>query len=224
MKEPHAPSAKVEQDTDVLLVIDVQRDFCPGGQLAIQEGDAVVPVINRLAAHFDHILLTQDWHPASHTSFASNHPGAEPYQTIQAPYGPQTLWPDHCVQGSHGAEFHPDLDLSAAELILRKGFRPEIDSYSAFLENDKKTTTGLAGYLLERGIRRIFLAGLAYDYCVRFSAVDAVRLGFPAIVIEDACRSVGLPGSIESTHREFAESGVTRIRSQAIKAIAPWRR
>jgi len=224
MKEPHAPSAKVERATDVLLVIDVQRDFCPGGQLAIRDGYAVVPVINQLAARFDHILLTQDWHPASHTSFASNHPGAEPYQTIQAPYGPQTLWPDHCVQGTPGAKFHPDLDLPAAELILRKGFRPEIDSYSAFLENDKQTTTGLAGYLRERGLKRIFLAGLAYDYCVRFSAVDAVRAGFPAIVIEDACRSVGLPDSVGSTHREFAETGVTRITSQAIKPSGPQRR
>lgn len=209
------------QPTDALLAVDLQNDFCPGGTLEIAGGDEIVPVVNALAQKFAHVLLTQDWHPPAHISFASAHPGAKPYQTIAAPYGPQTLWPDHCVQGSHGAEFHPDLDLSAAELILRKGFRPEIDSYSAFLENDKKTTTGLAGYLRERGIRRIFLAGLAYDYCVRFSAVDAVRLGFPAIVIEDACRSVGLPGSIESTHREFAESGVTRIRSQAIKAIAP---
>ena len=220
MKEPHAPSAKVEQDTDVLLVIDVQRDFCPGGQLAIQEGDAVVPVINRLAAYFDHILLTQDWHPASHTSFASNHPGAEPYQTIQAPYGPQTLWPDHCVQGSHGAEFHPDLDLSAAELILRKGFRPEIDSYSAFLENDKKTTTGLAGYLRERGLTRLFFTGVAYDFCVGFSAITAAKLGFETFVIEDLTKAVGLPGTVVQTNIRFHQAGVVNMASTGVEGDA----
>jgi nicotinamidase/pyrazinamidase len=217
-------SASDIRSNDLLLVIDVQRDFCPGGQLAIRAGDAVVPAINHIAGCFEHIILTQDWHPANHTSFASTHAKAKPYDTIQASYGSQTLWPDHCVQDTPGAEFHSDLHLPNVELILRKGFRAEIDSYSAFLENDKQTTTGLAGYLRERGFQRIFLAGLAYDYCVRFSAVDAVRFGFTAIVIEDACRSVDLPGSIEATGREFAKAGVQQTTLQAILQAAPARR
>jgi len=202
-------------DHDLLLLIDVQNDFCPGGRLAIADGDAVVPAINRLAARFNHIVLTQDWHPANHTSFASSHRGATPYEVVAAPYGQQTLWPDHCVQNTRGAESHPDLDpiliLARTELILRKGFRREIDSYSAFLENDKQTPTGLAGYLRERGFRRIFLAGLAYDYCVRFSALDAIAAGFEAVVIADACRAVNLPGSVADTEEEFARAGVLRI-------------
>lgn len=202
--------AKMMRD-DVLLVIDVQRDFCVNGRLAVHNGDAVVPLINQLASRFDHVILTQDWHPARHSSFASTHPGKRPYESIQASYGPQTLWPDHCIQGSPGAEFHPDLDIPHVELILRKGFRTTIDSYSAFTENDKTTPTGLAGYLNERGFRRIFLAGLAYDYCVRFSAVDAVREGFEAFVFEDGCRSVDLGSSIADTQREFAEMGVVRL-------------
>ncbi len=202
--------AKMMRD-DVLLVIDVQRDFCVNGRLAVHNGDAVVPLINQLASRFDHVILTQDWHPARHSSFASTHPGKRPYESIQASYGPQTLWPDHCIQGSPGAEFHPDLDIPHVELILRKGFRTTIDSYSAFTENDKTTPTGLAGYLRERGFRRIFLAGLAYDYCVRFSAVDAVREGFEAFVFEDGCRSVDLGSSIADTQREFAEMGVVRL-------------
>ena len=202
--------AKMMRD-DVLLVIDVQRDFCVNGRLAVHNGDAVVPLINQLASRFDHVILTQDWHPARHSSFASTHPGKRPYESIQASYGPQTLWPDHCIQGSPGAEFHPDLDIPHVELILRKGFRTAIDSYSAFTENDKTTPTGLAGYLNERGFRRIFLAGLAYDYCVRFSAVDAVREGFEALVFEDACRSVDLGSSVADTQREFAEMGVVRL-------------
>jgi nicotinamidase/pyrazinamidase len=196
------------RNDDLLLIIDVQRDFCPGGQLAVPGGDEVVSQINRLASHFEHIVLTQDWHPASHTSFASNHPGVQPFEQITLEYGPQTLWPDHCVQGTAGADFHPDLEITRAELILRKGFRPTIDSYSAFLENDKRTSTGLAGYLHERSFKRIFLAGLAYDYCVRFSAVDAVHAGFEAIVIVDACRAIG---AIAETEREFAQIGVKRI-------------
>jgi nicotinamidase/pyrazinamidase len=202
------------RDKDLLLVIDVQRDFCPGGRLAIADGDAVVPAINRIAASFEHIVLTQDWHPANHTSFASQHHGKKPFGQVQLGYGSQTLWPDHCVQNSPGADFHPDLSPQVharTELILRKGFRSEIDSYSAFLENDKQTTTGLAGYLRERGFERIFLAGLAYDYCVRFSAVDAVRAGFETWVIQDACRSVDPAGSGEAATREFAQSGVRRI-------------
>jgi nicotinamidase/pyrazinamidase len=202
--------AKMMRD-DLLLVIDVQRDFCVNGGLAVHDGDAVVPLINQLASRFDHVILTQDWHPAGHSSFASVHPGRQPFETIQASYGPQTLWPDHCIQGSPGAEFHPDLDIPHVELIVRKGFRTAIDSYSAFTENDKTTPTGLVGYQRERGFRRIFLAGLAYDYCVRFSAVDAVRAGFEAFVFEDACRAVDLGSSVDDTQREFAETGVVRL-------------
>jgi len=204
-------SAEKMMRGDVLLVIDVQRDFCTLGRLAVQDGDAVVPLINQLGSQFQHVIVTQDWHPAGHSSFASTHPGKRPYETIQAFYGPQTLWPDHCIQGSPGAEFHADLDIPHVELILRKGFRTAIDSYSAFTENDKTTPTGLAGYLRECGFRRVFLAGLAYDYCVRFSAVDAVRAGFEAFVFEDACRPVNLATSIADTHREFAEMGVVRL-------------
>jgi nicotinamidase/pyrazinamidase len=203
-------------DQDLLLVIDPQIDFCPGGNLAIPDGDAVIPVINQLAASFHHVVLTQDWHPDGHSSFASTHPGRSPYATIQAPYGPQTLWPDHCIQHSAGAQFHPDLEMPNLELILRKGFRPAIDSYSAFQENDRQTPTGLAGYLRERGFPRIFLAGLAYDYCVRYSALDAVNAGFEALVIEDACRAVGLPGSVADTNLAFAAAGVHRIQTAAI--------
>ena len=195
-------------DTDALLIIDVQRDFCPGGSLAVPGGDAVVPEINRLAACFEHVVLTQDWHPASHTSFASNHPGKQPFDQISLEYGLQTLWPDHCVQGTPGAEFHSQLEIGRAELVLRKGFRPQIDSYSAFLENDKITPTGLTGYLRERGFKRIFLAGLAYDYCVRYSAVDGRRAGFDTAVIEDACRSIG---AVQETEQEFASAGVKRL-------------
>lgn len=205
------------KSNDLLLVIDVQRDFCPGGALAIEDGDAVVPLINRLASRFEHIVLTQDWHPANHQSFASTH-GKEPYGQIEMAYGPQTLWPDHCVQGTPGAEFHPGLQLTRAELILRKGFRANIDSYSAFFENDKTTTTGLAGYLRERGFQRIFLAGLAFDFCVRFSAVDAAHAGFEALVIEDACRAVNLPGTVEAARQEFASAGVRLIRSDTVLA------
>jgi len=199
------------QESDLLLVIDPQLDFCATGRLAVADGDAVMPLINQLAFRFEHIILTQDWHPAGHSSFASAHPGRQPFETIQAVYGPQTLWPDHCIQGSRGAQFHPDLDIPHVELILRKGFRPAIDSYSAFTENDKTTPTGLAGYLHERGFKRIFLAGLAYDYCVRFSAVDAVRCGFEVFVFEDACRSVSLDSSVADTQGEFAEMGIVRL-------------
>jgi len=201
--------------SDVLLVIDVQHDFCPGGRLAVAHGDDVVPVVNRLAGRFQHVLLTQDWHPAGHISFASTHPGAQPYQTIEAAYGPQTLWPDHCVQRSEGAALHAGLDLPQAELILRKGLRREIDSYSAFLENDHTTPTGLAGYLRERGLHRLFLAGLAYDFCVRFSALDGTALGFECLVLEDACRAVALPGSVDATNQAFSEQGVQRIHTSS---------
>jgi len=210
--------------TDALLVIDLQNDFCPavdgvGGLLAVAGGDEIVPLVNTLGRRFDHVLLTQDWHPAGHISFASSHPGKQPYQQIEAACGPQTLWPDHCLQGGEGAAFHPALDLPQAELILRKGFRREIDSYSAFLENDHFTPTGLAGYLRERGLTRLFLCGLAYDFCVRFSAVDGVALGFECFVIEDATRAVDLPGSVDSANAAFAAAGVPCIQSADLPAF-----
>jgi len=205
--------------TDALLIIDLQNDFCPGGSLPISDAHAIVPLINALAARFPHIVLTQDWHPPAHISFASTHPNRQPYQTIQAPYGPQTLWPDHCVQQTPGAQLHPTLDVPQAECILRKGFRAHLDSYSAFLENDHTTPTGLAGYLRERNLTRLFLCGLAYDFCVRFSAIDGKRLGFETIVIEDACRAVNLPsvaglsGSVEAANTSLAAANIPRIQS-----------
>src|SRR5690606_11194228 len=170
-----------------LIVVDIQNDFCPGGALAVADGDAIVPLVNRLIAEFDHVALTQDWHPAGHSSFASSHPGRRPFEAIDMPYGPQTLWPDHCVQGTKGAQFHPGLDRRKAQLVIRKGFRAGIDSYSAFFENDHATPTGLAGYLRERGISDLTFVGLATDFCVAYSALDAVRAGFSATVRLDAC-------------------------------------
>jgi nicotinamidase/pyrazinamidase len=196
---------------DVLLVIDVQNDFCPGGQLAVAGGDEIIPVIHAAAKHFQHIILTQDWHSPRHASFAHAHPGSLPFQQIQTPYGAQALWPDHCVQGTPGADFHPSLHLPQAELILRKGFRPKIDSYSAFFENDRATATGLAGYLRERQLTRVYLCGLAYDFCVAYSALDARRLGFPAIILRDACRAIDLSGSVAAMEHEFAGAGVQII-------------
>ncbi|WP_035647370.1 bifunctional nicotinamidase/pyrazinamidase [Bradyrhizobium sp. ORS 285] len=202
---------QIKTNEDVLLIIDVQNDFCPGGALAVAEGDAVVPVINRLSAMFDHVVLTQDWHPAGHSSFASSHPGKAPFESVTMPYGPQTLWPDHCIQGTPGAAFHPGLSTDKAQMIIRKGFRGSIDSYSAFFENDKTTPTGLAGYLRERGLTRVFLVGLATDFCVHYSAVDARRLGFEAIVIDSACRGIDLGGSMAAAKAEGAEAGVIRL-------------
>ena len=196
-----------------LLVIDVQNDFCPGGALAVAGGDKVIAPIHKLASVFQHVILTQDWHPPDHSSFASAHPGKQPFETIDMPYGPQTLWPDHCVQQTTGAEFHPALHLPRAELILRKGFRPQIDSYSAFFENDRTTATGLAGYLRERGLTRVFLCGLAYDYCVGYSALDARRLGFDAVILQDACRAIDLNGSVARIETEFAAADVALMRS-----------
>jgi nicotinamidase/pyrazinamidase len=193
---------------DVLLVVDVQNDFCPRGVLAVADGAGVINPIHAVAPVFQHIILTQDWHPAHHTSFASSHPGKNPFEEIELGYGPQTLWPDHTIQGSWGAGFHPALLLPQAELIMRKGFRAEVDSYSAFYENDRVTTTGLAGYLRERGLTRIFLAGLAYDYCVAYSALDARRLGLPVVILKDACRAIDLDGSVEKAEAEFAAAGV----------------
>jgi nicotinamidase/pyrazinamidase len=203
-------------DADVLVVIDVQNDFCPGGSLPVPRGDEVVPTINALAPRFQHVVLTQDWHPPGHRSFASAHPGRQPFQSIELAYGPQVLWPDHCVQGTPGAQFHAELRLPHAELILRKGYRREIDSYSAFYENDHTTPTGLAGYLRERGLTRVFLAGLAFDFCVRYSAEDARRCGFEVVVIENACRSIDMGGSVAETRAAFSSLGVPCITEDAI--------
>ncbi|WP_353071843.1 bifunctional nicotinamidase/pyrazinamidase [Tunturiibacter gelidiferens] len=208
------------QPTDALLVIDLQNDFMPGGTLAIADGNAIVPLINALAKKFDHVILTQDWHPTQHISFATTHAAthasAQPYETIQAPYGPQTLWPEHVLQHTEGAAFHPALHIPHAELILRKGFRRHIDSYSAFLENDHATPTGLAGYLRERNLTRLFLCGLAYDFCVRYSALDGHALGFETIVVEDATRPVNLPGSVAETNEALAAAGIPRIASNTL--------
>jgi nicotinamidase/pyrazinamidase len=206
---------------DVLIVIDVQNDFCPGGQLAVPAGDQVIAPIQRIAPHFPHIVLTQDWHPANHASFAASHPGRQPYETIELAYGAQTLWPSHCVQGTRGADFHPALQLPQAELILRKGFRPQIDSYSAFFENDRATPTGLAGYLRERGLTRVFFAGLAYDFCVGYSALDARRLGFEAVILRDGCRAINLNGSEAQIESAFAAHGVIVTTNEALLAQSP---
>ncbi len=196
-------------DRDVLVIVDVQNDFCRGGALAVPEGDAVVPAINRLDAQFAHVVLTQDWHPPGHMSFASSHLGKQPFETIEAVYGQQVLWPDHCVQGSEGAAFHPGLAVSRAELVLRKGFRAAIDSYSAFRENDRHTPTGFAAYLRERGFESLTLCGLATDYCVLFSALDAREEGFAVQVAVGACRGIDLDGSLVRAMRAMAEAGVT---------------
>ena len=191
-------------DTDVLVVIDVQNDFCPGGSLPVPRGDEVVPTINEVGRRFRHVVLTQDWHPPGHLSFASSHPGRRPFESIALSYGLQVLWPDHCVQGTSGAQLHAGLQIAHAELILRKGYQHAIDSYSAFYENDHVTPTGLAGYLRERGFARVFLAGLAFDFCVRYSAEDARRCGFDVVLLEDACRGIDVDGSLEATRQAFA--------------------
>ncbi|MQW89957.1 bifunctional nicotinamidase/pyrazinamidase [Sinorhizobium saheli] len=196
---------------DALIVIDLQNDFCPGGALAVGGGDEIVPAVNRLIEQSPHVILTQDWHPAGHSSFASSHPGKAPFQTVAMPYGEQTLWPDHCVQGTPGADFHPALRWTTAELVIRKGFRREIDSYSAFFENDHRTPTGLAGYLRERGISRVSLCGLATDFCVAFSALDAVAQGFSTSVVLDACRGIDLNGSLAAMMKRMQEAGVRLI-------------
>jgi nicotinamidase/pyrazinamidase len=203
-------------DRDALLVVDIQNDFCPGGRLAVPRGDEVVPLVNDIAAKFANVILTQDWHPTGHLSFASSHPGKRPYETIEVAYGPQVLWPDHCIQGTSGAEFRADLRIPHAVLVVRKGFHRSIDSYSAFYENDRTTPTGLAGYLRERGLARVFLAGLAFDFCVRYSAEDAHREGFEAIVIEDACRGIDIDGSVAATREQLAALGVRCIAARDI--------
>jgi nicotinamidase/pyrazinamidase len=193
-----------------LIVVDVQNDFMPGGALAVPKGDEVVPVINRLAARFENIVLTQDWHPRDHASFASAHPGKKPFETIDLPYGKQVLWPDHCVQGTSGAALHSDLDVTKAQLVIRKGFHRNIDSYSGFLEADRKTSTGLAGYLKERGIKTLYVCGLATDFCVGWTALDARAAGFDTTLIEDASRGIDLEGSLARTWADLASAGVKR--------------
>jgi len=203
-------------DADVLLVVDIQNDFLPGGALAVAGADEIVPLINRLSRKFPHVILTQDWHTKDHLSFASSHAGRKPFETIRVPYGEQTLWPDHCVQGTAGAAFSTMLDLPHAEMILRKGYHRSIDSYSAFYENDHTTPTGLTGYLRQRGFRRVFVAGLAFDYCVRWSAEDARRDGFDVVVIEDACGSIDLGSSAEAARRALSAAGASRIASATL--------
>ena len=193
-----------------LLVVDVQNDFMPGGALAVPGGDEVVPVINRLVARFEHVVLTQDWHPRRHASFASAHPGRKPFETVELAYGTQVLWPDHCVQGTSGAVFHPDLNVTKAQLVIRKGHHADIDSYSAFLEADRKTATGLAGYLRERGFQELYVCGLATDFCVAWSALDARAAGFDTTVVEEACRAIDLDGSLARAWSDMNAAGVRR--------------
>lgn len=195
--------------SQALIVIDLQKDFCPGGALAVPDGDAIVSPINALMAQSDAVILTQDWHPAGHASFASSHDGKSPYDSIDLPYGPQVLWPDHCVQGRKGARFHAGLQVDHADLIIRKGYNPQIDSYSAFFENDKTTPTGLEGYLRTRGIDQLVMVGLALDFCVNFSALDAAKLGFKVSVRQDLCRAIDLDGSLDAALETMKAAGVT---------------
>lgn len=200
--------------TDVLVGVDLQNDFCPDGALGVPRGDEIVPLVNRLMDEFDHVVLTQDWHPRDHRSFASAHPGRVPFDTVEMPYGTQILWPDHCVQGSRGAAFHADLRTDRAELVIRKGFRRDIDSYSTFFENDRTTSTGLAGYLRDRGFSRVFLAGLATDFCVRYSALDARRCGFEAVVMLAVCRAIDVNGSAAEARHEMRAAGVRLVENE----------
>ena len=199
-----------------LLIIDVQNDFCPGGNLAVPEGDAVVPIINKLIDQFDIIIQTQDWHPANHSSFASNHAGKNPYDTIELEYGTQVLWPNHCIQNSLGAAFHPELNTEKTQVIIRKGFRAKIDSYSTFFENDKITATGLSGYLRERGVEELYATGLATDFCVKWSILDGLQEGFKMFLVQDAVRGIDLNGSLQSALDEMKEKGAVFITSDQI--------
>lgn len=201
---------------DVLLVVDVQVDFCPGGALPVPRGDEIVPLVNALSPRFTHVVLTQDWHPHGHVSFASSHEGKAPYDVIELPYGRQVLWPDHCVPGSDGAAFHPHLDTSRAQAVVRKGFHQHIDSYSAFYENDRRTPTGLMGYLKERGVERVVLVGLAMDFCVSWSALDGRGQGFEVVVVEDATGAIDLEGSRAQARRAMTEAGVISCRSDEV--------
>jgi nicotinamidase/pyrazinamidase len=202
--------------SDCLIVVDVQNDFCPGGALAVPRGDEIVPLVNRLAARFARVVLTQDWHPAGHASFASSHPGKKPFETIRLAYGKQVLWPDHCIQGTPGAAFHSGLETGRAQLVIRKGHHAKVDSYSAFLEADRRTKTGLDGYLKSRGVKRVYCAGLATDFCVAWTALDARRYGLQAVVIEDACRAIDTEGSLEAAWKAMAKAGVRRLSSAAV--------
>lgn len=199
-----------------LLIVDVQNDFCPGGALEVPNGDEIIPTINKLSESFDHVLQTQDWHPEGHSSFASSHPGKELFETIEMPYGEQVLWPDHCVQGSEGADFHPDLNTTRSQLVVRKGFRKNIDSYSAFYENDDTTKTGLTGYLHDRGIDTLYAVGLATDFCVKWSVVDGCKEGFEVYVVEDAVRGIDIDGSVDQAWQDMQEAGATRISSSEL--------
>jgi nicotinamidase/pyrazinamidase len=203
-------------DGDALIIVDAQVDFCPGGALEVPDGDAVIAPVNRIAARFPIVVATQDWHPADHFSFAASHPGAEPFSTVDAPYGAQVLWPTHCVAGSAGAAFHPDLDMAPVQMIVRKGFRRGVDSYSAFFENDRSTTTGLDGYLRGRGAKRLFFAGLATDFCVGWSVRDACALGWEAVLLEDACRGIDLDGSMAAAMSAMAEAGARGVRAAVL--------
>jgi nicotinamidase/pyrazinamidase len=198
-------------DRGILVIVDVQNDFCPGGALAVPQGDEIIPAVNRLATEFVHVVLTQDWHPRGHASFAGSHPGKQPFDTIDLSYGQQILWPDHCVQGTRGAAFHSDLDVPHAELMLRKGFRSAIDSYSAFFENDHRTPTGLVGYLKERSFERVTLCGLATDFCVFYSAIDGRQIGFEVTVVTDACRGIDIDGSVATAMRSMKGAGVILV-------------
>lgn len=202
-----------------LIVVDVQNGFTSGGQLAVAHADQIIPLINQLAQRFENVILTQDWHPAEHISFAENHAGKQPFETVTLDYGEQVLWPQHCVQGTQDAELHHDLNIPHAQLIIRKGFHPQIDSYSAFLEADRCTSTGLAGYLQHRGIHSVYVVGIATDFCVAWTALDARRLGFQAYVIEDACQAINLNGSLEKAWQDMSAAGVQRILSQQISKI-----
>ena len=198
----------IQNDDEALILIDIQNDFCPGGALAVAGGDEIVPEVNSIQSRYAIRVLTQDWHPPDHSSFAANRPDAEPFSVVEMAYGPQVLWPVHCVQGTTGADFHPELEVDGADLIIRKGCRPAVDSYSAFFENDHETPTGLSGYLRDRGVGKLVLAGLATDYCVRFSAVDAARLGFRVTVLEALCRAIDLDGSLDEARSDMAAHGV----------------
>jgi nicotinamidase/pyrazinamidase len=202
--------------SDCLLVVDVQNDFMPGGALAVARGDEIVPLVNRIAANFAVVVLTQDWHPAGHASFASSHPGRKPYDTMRLAYGEQVLWPEHCVQGTPGAAFHAGLEIPHAQLVIRKGHHRKVDSYSAFLEADRRTRTGLDGYLKSRGVKRVFCAGLATDFCVAWTAMDARRFGLQAVVIEEACRAIDTGGSLAAAWRGMKRAGVRRAAAGAV--------
>ena len=208
----------MQRATDCLIVVDVQNDFCPGGALEVQRGDEIVPLVNRLAREFENVVVTQDWHPAGHASFASSHSGKKPFETTRLRYGKQVLWPDHCIQGTRGAALHDGLDLPRAQLVIRKGWHAKVDSYSAFLEADRKTKTGLDGYLRSRGVKRVYCVGLATDFCVAWTALDARRFRFQAVVIEDACRAIDNAGSLAAALKAMAAAGVKRAPSASLLA------